>query len=787
MATPSRKNLPEVTKKPKTVTVRAVVGAKEKNILVDTKATPKADKKVPKVSKVNGNKSAKAPLTTKEKVVKKTSSVTKKAQPKVSLKPEDIVSETVFVPSTASLRLLEKLEIYKTWYESEFPNRVSRFARVSGYTFLLLGTVFASYAQIMSKNFDNTAALVCSEMQNCVEVDSDDLPNNAPQITFLNTVPAVLTTEVDLVVRNERVGEAVVYLEGIESGKKYTLSPVELVKDNERKYLIAVQNLESGSYIVKARSDVSGTSYIFSGSQFSIPSNGEPETVTTSRVLPVSNSDLSTTTATSTSEESVVIEDEIIEKIENSEFESTINEGPLSINIESLSESVFLRIKDGEYVPQNVYVYSRPTFAKDPIFLGQATMVQGDWIFNLNALDLPRFEHQLYAQFETQGRIYKTPAVSYTPIPPVTPSFLNGEELSLVVEKIDLALTTAELNVGNRNKYFTYIASTTDNFFASNNESSFASGKEIEQANAVMEDLSKEIDDLLLRYAAALQGGKKYLLTVASLSQRDMYQEYLSLNNQKNPIIETLLSQRFHSLRDRVKEEEERIMAETNDLTIRDSDKDGIGDFDEMTTFGSDPNKTDTDRDGVLDGIEVVTGSNPASPDILAIAGENKTSAEIINSEVIEIKSIEGIKSVEQSQGLVYPLVRGKTVPHATVWLDFPTVGTRGLIKANAEGVFAYTLEQAIKDGEHTVTASIIDSYGNLAAVTEPTSFKVADSNLVAALLVGETSVINEVENNNDFRPVTTAGVALVAFGFLLLILSALAKPKQKGAFKNAF
>ena len=43
----------------------------------------------------------------------------------------------------------------------------------------------------------------------------------------------------------------------------------------------------------------------------------------------------------------------------------------------------------------------------------------------------------------------------------------------------------------------------------------------------------------------------------------------------------------------------------------KDSDHDGLSDFEEVSIYGTDPNNPDTDRDGMSDGQEVKKGRNP--------------------------------------------------------------------------------------------------------------------------------------------------------------------------------
>ena len=49
--------------------------------------------------------------------------------------------------------------------------------------------------------------------------------------------------------------------------------------------------------------------------------------------------------------------------------------------------------------------------------------------------------------------------------------------------------------------------------------------------------------------------------------------------------------------------------------TPRDSDGDGLSDFDEVTKYNTDPFEADTDNDGLTDGLEIELGTDPFDRD----------------------------------------------------------------------------------------------------------------------------------------------------------------------------
>lgn len=675
--------------------------------------------------------------------------------------------EVVFVPSTASLRLLEKIELYRIWYAQSFPTYMSTVAKVGGYTFVLLGTLLASFSYLSNKDLFGPAATVCTEVD-CVTIADAELPPEAPLITFLNSLPTEITSDTDFVLRAENTAEPKVSLQHLESGERVSLSPMEVMERGEFKYLIK-HDLKPGTYIVQAEARDGVTTYKFSTTPVTIP--GEVA-VTVPIVRPALDDSLSTSTASGTA----MVEETALVPVETTDGDTaaTTPLHPLTVRVVDTANATYLRINVGDFAPDQVEVYSRVTGSSEALYLGLATQVQGEWIFSLSALDLPHYEHQLYASFAARDKAYQTEATTYIPADFSNSNLTSESELFLLVEKIELALATADVKNATRQQYLSHIASTTPAFFDTAHEVTFADDSLLTEADTQLQLYNQSIDRLLSYYAAAVQGGQKYLL---DLVDSKFVAEYKLIaqsypDTESITTLETLYALRFQDLKDRVRDMEQQVGDQTNNLMARDTDSDGFSDFDEIANYDTDPAKADTDKDGVLDAIESISGFNPLVSDIQNLVTLTQNSEERIFNEVLTIKGVEAITQKSAGADITYAVLSGTSIPNSYVTILSYTLGTIGVIRTNLKGDFSYTIEKDLVEGEYEVAAVLTDNNGNVVASSKPYIFTKTKHDLVAAA-VGETLVFIPQNATSETLPAAvTASVAVTAFGFLLVLLS---------------
>ncbi len=718
--------------------------------------------------------------------------------------------EAVFVPGAASLRLLEKAELYRVWYKNNFPLEVAKLAFVSGYAFVFLGTVLATAAYLTNKETsDFKAAIVCSEAV-CSEVANADLPPTAPLVTFKNSLPENLKSDTDIVIKVENTNDFKVFLKNLATGELTLLTYLESLPEGEYRYLISPQGLSVETYQLIAEVVATDALYKFIGPQFTVEKR---EAALVDEVEELSSVEPAKTLSTNIFEsesdvldevsEDTVIEDEEpvpaegvplaspeeaedLEAIEQSlaqaeepeEEEQTPTLTPIMASVEGKDGSQYLKIQTGQLLPEEVAVYSELATSGQSLYLGLATLVQGEWVFSLSALQLPALNHLLYASFVVDGIPYRSSGVSFSP--KYTDAAVADSEISLLVQKVELALLEKGTSQ-NRTRYFSDLNGTSSSLFDRSSELQFATDELLTTLDEYLVFEAETLDNLFAKYAQVTQVGKKYLI---ALADRSLTRQASSLSRQiaadisdrtTVPTLQTVLSLRYQIIKELVAEHESALNQETSSLTSRDSDSDGLSDYDELTVYTSSSVNPDSDQDGVIDSVEILTGSDPLVSDVLTVVSLGHISEDITFDEVVSISEIEPlvVRSLESSTDTLYALVHGKSIPNSYVHIVSSSMGTVGVIKTNANGDFSYTLEQALPDQRHEVVAVLSDTAGNIVASSRPHVFTKTQSTFVAAA-AGSQNIFfgtDEARVALQFSTITTA-IAVVALGLVLLLLS---------------
>lgn len=197
--------------------------------------------------------------------------------------------------------------------------------------------------------------------------------------------------------------------------------------------------------------------------------------------------------------------------------------------------------------------------------------------------------------------------------------------------------------------------------------------------------------------------------------------------------------------------ERERMLVEQRigARSVVDSDGDGVTDYDEINIYGTDPERLDSDNDGVEDGTELLARTDPmasSSPDSTTLLLE-KPSLEVFTTQgvaALDLYAVEGIIVTEvgtTSSGVLDAkriTFSGRALPnsYATIAIfSDPVVVT---VRTNESGVWEYTLDSELPDGTHHVVVALADAGGRAIARSEPLPFVKRAS----AVSIGSTELL---------------------------------------------
>ena len=209
---------------------------------------------------------------------------------------------------------------------------------------------------------------------------------------------------------------------------------------------------------------------------------------------------------------------------------------------------------------------------------------------------------------------------------------------------------------------------------------------------------------------------------------------------------------------------------EISELSFKDSDEDGIYDWQEIS-LGTDPLNPDTDQDGFLDGIEVKYGFDPKKPDPASkmFAGDPKKEGRI--SERLSIEKVEILEGKLK--------ITGKGIPKSFVTIYIYSSPIIAMVKVNEKGYFEYTLDKPLTDGSHSVYVALTNNQGKIEEKSSAFAFvKTGDKILRITELEAKVPTSPAQSLLNLFLIFTLATI-VIALGIAFLVIGLAIREKK--------
>ena len=196
---------------------------------------------------------------------------------------------------------------------------------------------------------------------------------------------------------------------------------------------------------------------------------------------------------------------------------------------------------------------------------------------------------------------------------------------------------------------------------------------------------------------------------------------------------------------------------------FKDSDSDGVSDYDEIYVYKTDPNNPYTAGGELTDGEKIALGLNVHSPEPEPAPVESPKYAGEVVPEVFEVTKIE-----KQPDKLK---IEGSALPNSFVTLFVYSTPIVVTVKADDRGHWSYELKTELEDGKHELYVATVNYAGKIVAKSPAVPFTLtAEAAYFEPLTVNiaETSIIDIFKK---YMFITSFLVALIFVLFILLFL----------------
>ncbi|MFM2374089.1 MAG: hypothetical protein RLZZ234_84, partial [Candidatus Parcubacteria bacterium] len=246
-----------------------------------------------------------------------------------------------------------------------------------------------------------------------------------------------------------------------------------------------------------------------------------------------------------------------------------------------------------------------------------------------------------------------------------------------------------------------------------------------------IESFDTDFKELLDLYGVALRADDK--AGIQRIQERIMELRRQSLDRVETEIVKEDTPAEFaQQVRDRIstlmqtaqerREKEERLIQDrVGEKIKRDSDRDGVADYDEVHQYYTDPFVADSDADGFSDGAEILSGYDPKSEvREAAVAFEDPRKAGALREDILKIERLDVLAfsqpatSTEPQEEKV--IFSGMALPNSFVTLYIFSTPIVVTVKTHDDGSWNYAFDKELEEGQHEIFVGMTDNAGKLIA-----------------------------------------------------------------------
>jgi hypothetical protein len=243
----------------------------------------------------------------------------------------------------------------------------------------------------------------------------------------------------------------------------------------------------------------------------------------------------------------------------------------------------------------------------------------------------------------------------------------------------------------------------------------------------------------------------------------------IDLSESKRSIRNTLLK-----YQEVIAEKKDIIENRDGDLLERDTDNDGLSDYDEKYIYETDPENANTAGGELNDSEKVAAGINPKSETGEKIDYQDpRTDKESFVSKLYKVERVELVKKETGEKTLAF---KGTALPNSFITLYIYSTPVIVTVKTDARGEWSYELNKELENGDHQVYVATVNNTGRLIARSESIPF----TKTAEAAALGSFGIGDPTPAQNDFIQENFILIVLAILLFAIIITLILTGNKKK-------
>lgn len=598
-----------------------------------------------------------------------------------------------------------------------------------------------------TENTETTAANTTSGGNNTTMYVPDPKPDVAIHVRQQDEKVERVTGAAEVRVYVDRAREVLVYTNHVATQKK-TRVTATLLSQNEWKAVWDTTALEEGTYELYALVKNDYGSYEDGFHKIIVEHGDETVSEDTAQDATDGSEEQDAAGMTDTSVEEKSEEAPVTSVVAELTEEKELAEEAPKTTEEVLRPNIALEIKGPSplsgiveinvIVPDATFVelYAIPKLGLTERFLGLGKKVDSNRsVYRYDTHNTPNGEYFVFAQVRNAFGLYKSDQ-QLIAVFNKTSVTNNASTTSAPVRNVDANTTNAIVAATYKSSD---VVADDGTLLLYKNEPATTSIEKNETEDEVVAEVKRlygaeavTLEDAFTRLMSAYRTDDKTAIEAAKVHIHDVRETLQTTdigldNEEKRKLFATQIEEDLSRIEKNI-ETSEKIIRERVGIEItKDTDGDGITDYDEIHLYNTDPRSADSDGDNFTDGVEILGGYNPRddTPEAL-LAYESPKELGIVREDLLEVSKIETVatehtETAEQNNPKA--VISGRGLPNSFVTLyifSSPIVVT---VKTNADGSWIYRFDKELESGEHAVYVGITDNTGKIVAKSKPLTF----------------------------------------------------------------